>query len=40
MWLGGAGASQIPAMPGVRHVVTWPDLDAALLHLGVSIRGS
>ena len=40
LWLGGAGASQIPAMPGVRHVATWPDLDAALLHLGVSIRGN
>ena len=39
LWLGGAGAGQLPAMPGVRRVGTWEDLDAALLHLGVSMRG-
>jgi len=39
LWLGGAGAAQLPAIPGARQVATWPDLDAALLHLGVSILG-
>jgi len=39
VWLGGAGAAPLPPMPGVRRIVTWPELDAALASLGLQARG-
>jgi DNA-binding transcriptional MerR regulator len=38
VWLGGGGAARLPAIPGARVVVTWPELDDALSSL-VADRG-
>ncbi len=36
VWLGGAGAAQLPRIPGARLVIAWPEVDAALLSLGLN----
>jgi DNA-binding transcriptional MerR regulator len=36
VWLGGAGAAQLPPTPGARRVMAWPDVDAALASLGLN----